>query len=169
MLGCGEDHKLRDFPHRQQNSKRVYNIQEATTVNDVSRSMPWIYAALENNQEDHQASVVEMEGMITNHLVSILIDPGYNLSYVSPQSVDKCKLQPIRHVKPWLVWLVTGTKWKVEEFIPVGQFIMGGFPTQATLNILPLGYYDMLIGMDWLDDYKTKLQCYHKTLQCLNE
>jgi hypothetical protein len=44
---------------------------------------------LDNNQANHQASVVELEGMIANHLVSILIDPGSNLSYVAPQTVDK--------------------------------------------------------------------------------
>ena len=54
--------------------------------------MPQIYAALDNNQADHQASVVEIKGMITNHLVSILIDPGSNLSYRAPKVVDKCKL-----------------------------------------------------------------------------
>jgi hypothetical protein len=54
--------------------------------------MPQIYAALDNRQVDHQASVVEMEGMISNHLVSILIDPGSNMSYVSPQTIEKCKL-----------------------------------------------------------------------------
>jgi hypothetical protein len=74
--GCGEEHPLRDCPHRQQNSRRIYNVQEATTINDVARSVPQIYAALDNKQADHQASVVEMEGMITNHLVSTLIDPG---------------------------------------------------------------------------------------------
>ena len=46
---------------------------------------------------------------------------------------------------------------------------MGGLPTQATLNILPLGSYDLLIGMDWLPTYKSKLDCYHKTLECVNE
>jgi hypothetical protein len=56
--GCGEEHLLRDYPHRQQNSRKVYNIQEATTVNDVARSVSQIYAALDNNQADHQASVV---------------------------------------------------------------------------------------------------------------
>ena len=25
--GCGEDHRLRDYSHRQQNNKRLYNIQ----------------------------------------------------------------------------------------------------------------------------------------------
>jgi hypothetical protein len=56
--GCGEEHLLRDYPHRQHNSHKVYNIQEATTVNDVARSVSQIYAALDNNQDDHQASVV---------------------------------------------------------------------------------------------------------------
>jgi hypothetical protein len=58
----------------------------------VARSMPRIYAFVDNKQVDHQASVVEMEGMIANHPVSILIDPGSNLSYVVPQTVDKCKI-----------------------------------------------------------------------------
>ena len=69
-------------------------MQEATIVNDVARSVLHIYVALDNNQADHQASVVEIEGMIFNHLVSILIDPGSNLSDISPRFVDKCKLQP---------------------------------------------------------------------------
>jgi hypothetical protein len=110
---CGEEHLLRDYPCRKQNNKRVYNVQEATMVNDVARSMPQIHAGLDNRQDDHQASVVEMEGMIANHLVSILIDPGSNLSYVSPQTVEKCKLQQVKHVKSWMVQLATRTKIKV--------------------------------------------------------
>ena len=131
--------------------------------------MPQIYATVDNKQADHQASVVEMEGMITNHLVSILIDPGSNLSYIAPKAVDKCKLQPHKHAKPWLVQLSTSTKRKVVEVIPACQFTMGEFPTQATLNILPLGSYDLLIGMDWLATYKSRLYYYHKTLECASE
>jgi hypothetical protein len=135
----------------------------------VTRSVPQIYAALDNSQDDHQASVVEIKGMITNYLVSILIDPGSNLSYISPKAVDKCKSHPHKHAKPWLVQLATGTKRKVVEVIPSCQFTMGEFPTQETLNILPLGLYDLLIGMDWLATYKARLDCYHKTLECVSE
>jgi hypothetical protein len=123
-------------------------MQEATTVNDVARSVPQIYAALDNNQADHQASLVEIEGMIFNHLVSVLIDPRSNLSYIAPRAVDKCKLQPQKQTKPWLVQLATGTKRKVVEVIPACQLMLDEFPTQATLNVLPLGSYDLLIGMD---------------------
>jgi hypothetical protein len=45
--------------------------------------------------------MVEMEGIISNQLVSILIDPSSNLSYVSPQTVEKCKLNRVKHVKSW--------------------------------------------------------------------
>jgi hypothetical protein len=165
---CGGEHLRRDCPLRQQNSQKIYNMQEATTVNDVARSVPQIYAALDNNQADHQASVVEIEGMIFNHLVSVLIDPGSNLSYISPKAVDKCKLQPRKQNKPWLVQLSTGTKRKVVEAIPACQLVLGGFPTQETLNVLPLGSYDLLIGMDFLAAHKAKLDCYYKTLECVN-
>jgi hypothetical protein len=131
--------------------------------------MPQIYVALDNRQADHQASVVEMEGMISNHHVSISVDHDSNLSYVSPQTIEKCKLKQFKHVKSWLVQLVTGTKRKVTEVIPACQFVISGFPTQANLNILPLGLYDLLIGMDWLDAHKTKLDFYCKTLECENE
>jgi hypothetical protein len=50
---CGEEHLLRDFPHRQQNPGRVYNIQEDTIVNDVAMILPHIYASLDNRQVDH--------------------------------------------------------------------------------------------------------------------
>ena len=33
---------------------------------------------------------------------------------------------------------------------------------------LPLGSYDLLIGMDWLEQHKVILNCYDKTFTCLN-
>jgi hypothetical protein len=47
--------------------------------------------------------------------------------------------------------------------------MLGEFPTQATLNVLPLGSYYMLIGMDWLAAHKAKMDCYYKTLECVSE
>jgi hypothetical protein len=47
--------------------------------------------------------------------------------------------------------------------------MLGKFPTQASLNVLPLGSYDLLIGMDWLSTHKAKLDYYHKTLECVRK
>jgi len=47
--------------------------------------------------------------------------------------------------------------------------IMNDFRTQINLNVLPLGSYDVLIGMDWLEKHHVILNCFEKTFTCLNE
>ena len=46
---------------------------------------------------------------------------------------------------------------------------MDGLVTCEDMNVLPLGSYDVLIGMDWLEAHKAKLDCYNKTFECLDE
>ena len=61
--------------------------------------------------------MVEVQGMIQNFFVSVLIDPGSSLSYISPSIVEKCKLPLKKFDKSWLVQLATGTKQKVVNYI----------------------------------------------------
>jgi hypothetical protein len=70
--GCKEYHLYKDFPHRKDRAKTVHNIQEATTVGD----MGIIYASLTDQHAEYQSNMIEVEGNIMNHLVSILIDLG---------------------------------------------------------------------------------------------
>lgn len=51
-----------------------------------------------------------MDDKLCDQVISILIDPGSNYSYVSPNLVDKCDLTKELHAKSWLVQLSTGTK-----------------------------------------------------------
>ena len=46
---------------------------------------------------------------------------------------------------------------------------MNGLKTFVDLNIIPLGSYDVLIDMDWLDAHHAILDCHNKTYTCLNE
>ena len=61
-----------------------------------------------------------------------------------------------------MVQLAMGKTRRVTWVITTCPVTMNRLPTQATLNILPLGSYDMLIGMDWLDAHKDKQDCYKK-------
>ena len=110
--------------------------------------MPRINAALEKRDEDHQTSMVEVQGIIQNHYVSIPIDLGASLSYVSPSIVEKCSLSLKKFEKSWLVRLATGTKRKVVNHVENCTSLMSQFETQVKLNVLPLGSYDVLIGMN---------------------
>ena len=107
-----------------------------------------INVALENRQADHQTSMVEVQGLIQNFSISILIDPRSSLSYIYPSIVEKCKLPLNKFDKSWLVQLAIGTKWNVVNYVENCDLMMDQFETQVKLNVLPLGSYDILIGMD---------------------
>ena len=79
--------------------------------------MPRINAALENRQVDYQTSMVEVEGKINQIPISILIDPGASVSYISPSLVEKCKLSVENFERSWLVHVDTRAKRKVISFV----------------------------------------------------
>ena len=56
-------------------------------VGDLVRTMHKINAALENRKADYQTSMLEVEGKINQIPISILIDRGASLSYISPNLV----------------------------------------------------------------------------------
>ena len=92
--------------------------------------------------------MVKIEGNILNTSISILIHPGDCCSYVAPKIVGICKLGKVKHDKPWLVSLATGTKQKVLEIVKDREVNRNGFPMKVNLNILTLGSYHILINMD---------------------
>jgi len=60
---CGEPHLRTNCPCMNLKTKSVvHNLQEASTVGDVGRSLHRINAALDGRQADHQSSMVEIEG-----------------------------------------------------------------------------------------------------------
>ena len=71
--------------------------------------------------------------------------------------------------KSWLVELVIATKIKVVSYVENCEIFMSQFKTWAKLNVLPLGSYDVLIGMDWLEKRKVILNYFKKTFTCLDD
>ena len=112
--------------------------------------------------------MVKIESKILNTSISILIDPDAFWSYVSPKIVDVCKLGKVKHDKPLLVQLATSTKQKVSEIVKDCKVNLNGFPTKVNLNILPLGSYDIFIGMDWLEQHHVMLDFLHKSILCID-
>ena len=135
----------------------------------MDKSMPRIYTALENQQEDHETSMVEIEGMMNNQPISILIDIGASLSYISSRIVELYKLVPKTFDKSWLVQLATGTKQKVTSLVRNCKLMMNDFLTHVNVYIPPLGSYDLLIRMDWLEEHKFVLIFFDKSFTCTDD
>ena len=112
--------------------------------------------------------MVEVEGKLNQIPISILIDPGAILSYISHNLVEKCKLSVENFARSQLVQLATGAKIKVISFVKNCAVTMDEFETSVKLNVLPLGSQDMLIGMDWLEHHRVVLNFFDKTFTCIN-
>ena len=65
--------------------------------------------------------------------------------------------------------MAIGTKRKVTELVKSCPVDMNGLRTKAELKILPLGSYDCLVGMDWLDQHHAILDCQNKAFTFLDE
>eukprot|EP00253_Pinus_taeda_P023048 PITA_23048 len=161
--GCGGPHYVKNCPQRK-GTEQLSQIHEASTVGEVGRSVPRINAALDDRQAEYQPAMVEFEGKISDLTITVLIDPGATLSYVSPKIVERCKLQPFKFKNPWLVQLAMGAKRRVTTRIKDCSFTIAGQPVMADLNVLPLGSYDILIGMDWLERHWLLVDCKTKII-----
>eukprot|EP00253_Pinus_taeda_P017918 PITA_17918 len=166
--GCGGPHYVRNCPHQKDNDQ-LSQIYEASTVGDVAQSMPRINAALEDRQADYQPTMIEFEGKIFDRTVSILVDPGATLSYVSPKVVESCGLLTTKFKSPWLVQLATGAKRRVLTKVSNCPLRLAGQTITTELNVLPLGSYDVLIGMDWLERRWSVINCKTKTVSYRDE
>jgi hypothetical protein len=136
----------------------------------MGRRMPRIYSALENKQEEYQFPMIEIEGKIDNQPIAILIDFGaYFHSYINPNLVEIFHLQRRKHEKYWLVQLATTAKRRINELVKDCPMDMNRLGTKVNLNIIPLGSYECLISMDWLNKHHGILDFYNKEFTCLDE
>ena len=80
-----------------------------------------------------------------------------------------CALKKSKHRKSGLVQLATRTKRKVTGVVEKCPLVVNGLVTCVDMNVLPLGSYDVLIGMDWLEENRVNIDCYNMTFECLDE
>jgi hypothetical protein len=113
--------------------------------------------------------MIEVEGKIINKLVVILIDSGESHCYIDSKIVDRLHLEKSKLGKSSLIQLATGTKRRIHDMVRGCSISLNGVNTNDDMNIIPLGYYDILIRMDWLDKHHDVLDCHSKTFTCLDE
>jgi len=65
--------------------------------------------------------------------------------------------------------LDTSTKKQIHHWVRDCAFDLTGIPTATHLNVLALGFYSMLLGMDWLYFHRTNVDCYDKAIECVDD
>ena len=62
-----------------------------------------------------------------------------------------------------------GTKKRVHHWVRSCEFELNGMPTPSHLNVLLLGSYSMLLGMEWLYLHRNKVDFYEKSIEFLDD
>ena len=110
-----------------------------------------------------------MEGKIDNQPIEILIDSRASHSYINSNIVERKHLQSSKHKKSWLAQLATGAKRNINELVKYFLIEINGLRKKVNVNTIPLGSYECLIGMDWLEKHHGVLDYYNKTITCIDE
>jgi len=95
---------------------------------------------------------MRLHGLISNQNVLILIDSGSSHTFISPSAVErlKCQLQPASVVH---VTAANGAKLPSSQMVPQISWYSQGHTFSTTARVLDLSHYDIILGMDWLEQH----------------
>jgi predicted aspartyl protease len=113
--------------------------------------------------------VIKVEGTIDNQPIEILIDYRDSHSYINSNIVKIFHLQRRNIKKYLLVQLVIWAKRKINELVKYFPIDINGINTKVDVKTMPLGSYDFIIGMDWLEKHHDVLDCYNNKIIYLDE
>eukprot|EP00253_Pinus_taeda_P027545 PITA_27545 len=157
---CGGPHYERDCPQKTGNTNSTEN---ATTVGDLGKAH-CIHAAVNNRQVEHQSTVLETSSNIDGMSFVILIDPGATDSFISLNALSMIKHKATPQYEFRHVEMACGMKRNVGKMVKDCEVDLGVCNTKVSLYSTTLGVYDIVIGMDWLEQHEALLDCKDKIL-----
>jgi hypothetical protein len=98
------------------------------------------------------SSTMSMAGLIQGHQVHILIDFGSSHTFISQQLVDLLQGKDQLQV-PLRVQVANGYVLQCFQYFPAAKWSIQGHEFQADLKVFPLSFYDMILGLDWLEQF----------------
>jgi hypothetical protein len=139
-----------------------------TTVGDLGKAH-WIHSVMNNCQAEHYSTVLEMLGTITDQTLIILIYPIATESFISSAMLKRIKVKAIERDEFSFVDMDSGAKHKVGGKVTGCVLNLGEFVTRTNLYVTILGYYDVMICMDWLESHEVILKCNMKWLRLVDD
>jgi hypothetical protein len=155
VLDCGEPHYQCEFLEER---TRESGSSGLATVGVLGKAHK-ILAVVNNCQEDHLLTMLETSGTVTDQTLSILIDPGATEILISGAMLKRIKVKVVKQDEFSFVEMSSGAKQKVGGKVMGCTLNMGEFVTRTNLYVMILGYYDVMIGMDWFKLDEVILNC----------
>jgi hypothetical protein len=136
---------------------------EPTIAGDMGKAHR-IHAAVNNHQAEHQSTVLETTGTVTDQTLSILIEPRATESFIFGAALKRIKVKAVQQDEFSFMEMASGAKKKVGGKVTGCALNLREFITRVNLYVTILRSYDIVIGMDWLETHEAILNCKMKRL-----
>ncbi|KAL8148852.1 hypothetical protein AgCh_006016 [Apium graveolens] len=101
--------------------------------------------------------------------VKVLFDSGASKSFISRNCVVKMDLMLEDLDEPLTIEVANQDRVSVSQFFPKCQLEIHGYSFSADLIPFDLGEFDVILGMDWLSQYKANIDCKKKKILMVTE
>jgi hypothetical protein len=98
-----------------------------------------------------------------------LIYLGATKSFIYGSVLNRIKVKAVEQDEFSFIEMDSGAKQKVQGKVMGCTLNLGEIFTRANLYIMILGYYDIMIGMDWLESHEAILNCKMKWLSLVDD
>jgi hypothetical protein len=93
-----------------------------------------------------------LHGIIQKHPVTILVDSGSSHSFVSASLAFQ--LTGVQALSSELsVQVANGERFSCSTYFPQASWAVDGYDFSSDLRVLPLSSYDIILGIDWLEQF----------------
>lgn len=100
----------------------------------------------------HSTNTIQFTGAIQGKPIVVLVDSGSSSSFLAASIADQLIHLPRISITA-SVKIANGNLLRCTAMLPSCKFVIMGHQFKHDLKILPLDSYDLILGMDWLEQY----------------
>ncbi|GKE90173.1 putative reverse transcriptase domain-containing protein, partial [Tanacetum coccineum] len=120
-----------------------------------------------NNEEEarQDPNIMTSTFTLNNHFATTLFDYGADYSFVSTTFIPLLRLEPSKLGFKYEIEIASGQLVEIDKVIKGYKLEIKGHVFD--INLIPFrhGSFDVIIGMDWLFNYKAKIICHEKVVR----
>ncbi|CAD6333962.1 unnamed protein product [Miscanthus lutarioriparius] len=122
--------------------------QEAEPVTDLA----FLLLSADASSPSIHPRTLQFTGLIQGRSIRVLVDSGSTHSFLDVRlAASLSGVQPLP--TPTRVAVANGGSVACEAQIQYAEWSIQGYTFHSTLKLIPIGSYDMIIGMDWLQAF----------------
>ncbi|GJX74345.1 reverse transcriptase domain-containing protein [Tanacetum coccineum] len=155
----------KDRSRRDDNKRtRTGNIF-ATTINPVGRKNTGHVMSVGAEEACQDPNIVTGTFTLNNHFATTLFDSGADYSFVSTTFIPLLGLEPSDLGFRYEIEIASGQLVEIDKVIKGCKLEIEGHVFD--IDLIPFGHgsFDVIIGMDWLSNYKAEIICHEKVVR----